>query len=106
MNKFLTKIKFISKKYDKKEVKFNVIKILETETFLQKEVIRKDSEITYSKFIGEASQDKEFLLRLISERNVEIVDSSYKRHEGIFTYFKPIRNNEYEICFEIKRILK
>ena len=103
MSNFLTKVEFKSKDITMNRVVFNVIKIFETKTYLDRTIRRVDMESTVSTFTGETNSNKDDLIKLIEQRNIKIIDSSCRQHDGIFIYFKPIRNNEYKISFEIKR---
>ncbi len=100
----ITKIKFQTKDHKSKEICFYVIKIIKTSTFSDRyDSRRTQEEVTHSVFIGETSSSKEELIKLVEERQIEITDTSCRTHKGTFIYFKPVRNNEYEICFEISR---
>lgn len=100
----LTKIKFKSKDHALKDVRFNVVKIVKTETLMDRHcALRRQLETTYSIFVGETDSTKEELTKFIENRAIEITDSSCRVHQGTFVYFKLIRNNEYEVSFCISR---
>ena len=104
MNNFLTKIKFTSKDCTLKDIKFNVIKTIKTETLMESQSCRRViQETTHSVFIGETESTKGELVKFIENRNIEITDSSCRTHEGVFDYFKPVINNVHEISFCITR---
>jgi len=100
----LTKIKFKSKDHTLKDIRFNVIKIVKTETLIDANCAsRRQVETTHSIFIGETESTKEELIKFVENRTIEITDSSCRVHKGNFVYFKPVKNNEYEISFCITR---